>query len=94
MDEIDTSDDDQLRAVVEVLPDPPRRRRKPLDTLMAVRREMTATYWEMKHDGLELDLGKARIYALGKVAETLKAEQQGMDAEVLALLRQVKERLK
>jgi hypothetical protein len=71
--------------------DPPsKKRRKPLDSLEAVRREMTSTYWDMKEDKLELDEGKARIYVLGKITEVLKAEQGPPDEELIKLLKLVK----
>lgn len=66
-----------------------KKRRKPLDSLEAVRKEMTSTYWDMKEDKLDLDKGKARIYVLGKITEVLKTEK-GPEEE----LQQIRDKLK
>lgn len=68
---------------------PPKKRRKPMDTLEAVRKEMTSTYWEMKENTLDLDKGKARIYVLGKITEVLKAEK-GPEDELQQLLEKLR----
>lgn len=70
---------------------PPRRR--PLDTLERVRREMTATYWEHREGLIALDDAKGRVHILGKISEVLKAEQNN-DDELAGLLKQVREKLK
>lgn len=67
----------------------PRKRRKPLDNLDAVRREMTATYWQIKHGEVELDKGKGQIYALGKISEVIKVGL-AVDDELRELRRLVK----
>jgi hypothetical protein len=71
---------------------PPRKRHKPLDSLDAVRREMVATYWQMKEAILDTDKGKAQIYVLGKITEVLKAAQEP-DEELMKLLKLVKGKL-
>lgn len=70
---------------------PPRRR--PLDTLERVRREMTTTYWEHREGRLTIDDAKGRVHILGKISEVLKAEQNH-DDELAGLLKQVREKLK
>ncbi|MDR7332000.1 hypothetical protein [Roseateles asaccharophilus] len=70
---------------------PPRRR--PLDTLERVRREMTVTYWEHREGRIGLDDAKGRVHILGKISEVLKAEH-GSDDEIAGLLKQVREKLK
>ncbi|MCW5643086.1 MAG: hypothetical protein KIT63_13390 [Rhodoferax sp.] len=67
----------------------PRKRRKPLDNLDAVRREMTATYWQIKHGEVDLDKGKGQIYALGKISEVIKVGL-AVDDELRELRRLVK----
>jgi len=68
-----------------------RLRRRPLDTLERVRGEMADVYWRMKGGRVELDAGKAQVYALGKIVEVLKAENE-LDPELRALLRQLQQR--
>lgn len=65
-------------------------RRKPLDTLERVREEMADAYWRMKGGRVDLDAGKAQVYALGKIVEVLKAEQ-GLDPELKELLAQLRD---
>lgn len=70
--------------------DPPsKKRRRPLDTLEAVRKEMTSTYWDMKDAKLDADKGKARIYVLGKITEVLKIEK-GPEDELQRILEELK----
>ena len=91
---IDIDDDVETLADARSAGDPPpRKRRKPLNTLEDVRAEMTRIYWALKHDEMPQDKSKTLVYVLGQVVQVFKAEQTG-DAELAALLQQVKERLK
>ncbi len=70
--------------------DPPKRRRsKPIDTLDAVRKEMTSCYWDIKHGAVDLDKGKGQIYALGKISEVIRVGL-AVDEELRELRRLVK----
>lgn len=91
MQDSDTLERGQVPDAQEKTGKPPRRR--PLDTLERVRREMTATYWEHREGLIDLDSAKGRVHMLGKISEVLKAEQ-GSDDELAGLLKQVREKLK
>ncbi len=91
---IDTDDDVESRADACSAGDPPpRKRRKPLNSLEDVRAEMTRIYWALRHDEMPQDKGKTLVYVLGQVVQVFKAEQSG-EGELAALLNEVRERLK
>lgn len=91
MQDFDTPKQAQVPDTQGKTPKPPRRR--PLDTLERVRREMTATYWEHREGLIDLDSAKGRVHMLGKISEVLKAEH-GSDDEIMGLLKQMREKLK
>jgi len=73
----------------------PQRRRRPLDSLERVRRELSKVYWDAKDakDGtLALDKAKALTYLLSQIAVVLKAETAS-ESELAALLQQLRDKL-
>lgn len=87
----DTNDQAQPRANAEENAGPPPRRGKPLDTLVAVRREMAGIYWQLKHGQIDLEKGKGLVYVLGKIVEVIKADKPD-DAQIRELVRLLRER--
>jgi hypothetical protein len=76
-------------------PSPSKGRRRPLDTLERVRRELGRVYWLARDKTMPLEEAKGLTYLLSQIAAVLKAEQAGgSESELLALLSKVKERLK
>jgi hypothetical protein len=72
----DTYEDDQAPASARKSGDPPPRlRRRPLDNLMAVRREISRIYWECRDNRLPIEQGKGLTYLLSQIVVTLKVEQ-------------------
>jgi len=70
----------------------PQRRRRPLDSLERVRRELSKVYWDAKDGTLALDKAKALTYLLSQIAVVLKAETAS-ETELAALLQQVRDKL-
>lgn len=88
----DTPQGDQVPDAKGVSGKPPRRR--PLDTLERVRREMTTVYWEHREGRVDLDSAKGRVHMLGQISGVLKAETGSNDVEIAAMLKLVREKLK
>ena len=75
-------------------PSPSKGRRRPMDSLERVRRELARVYWAARDETMPLERAKSLVYILAQVAAVLKAEQAGgSEAELLALLSKVKARL-
>jgi len=68
-------------------------RRKPLDTLERVRREITSVYFEEREGRIDMERAKGRAYLLGCISAVLKAELTG-DEELAELRRRAREKLK
>lgn len=68
-------------------------RRKPLDTLERVRREITSVYFEEREGRIDMERAKGRAYLLGCVSAVLKAEFSG-DEELALLRKRAREKLK
>ncbi len=68
-------------------------RRKPLDTLERVRREITSVYFDEREGRIDMEKAKGRAYLLGCVSAVLKAECTG-DEELAALRKLAREKLK
>lgn len=89
------AEDSQVPVGAEDSPDPTpggRRRRRPLDSLMQVRREMARVYWEQDEGKLTMDTAKGKAYLLSQMVAVLKAEQSD-DAELERRLAELERRI-
>lgn len=69
------------------------KRRRPLDSLMHVRRELARVYWQQDEGKLAMDIAKGKAYLLGQLVAVLKAEQSD-DAELERRLAELERRLR
>lgn len=75
MADADTDEHDEAPASAGKSGDPPPRlRRRPLDSLVAVRREISRLYWECRENRLPIEQGKGLTYLLSQIVATFKAE--------------------
>lgn len=68
-------------------------RGKQLESLLAVRREMTRIYWSARGGKMDMDKAKGLVHILGQVSAILKAEANSPESEIAALLAKLKEKL-
>lgn len=73
---------------------PPKGRPRQLDTLDRVRRELSNIYHQAKNGQMQMDRAKGLTYLLSQIAGVLKAQTTVTDDQLMALIAQLKERLK